>query len=187
MTKNFFKKAQQVIDKYWKQAKIFKNFGQCWELMKFEIRNLAISVSNKLSKMNKEKEFQIVGKIMSFSGKMNLPEEEVIELATAQAELDEAHEDKARGAFVRSRRKWLEQGEKCTKYFFNLGKSNFERSSLNKLKINDLKCEDEKQISQFVANFYQGLYGADQLNEDDMDVFLRGIEPETKEREKKKP
>lgn len=55
------------------------------------MRNLAISVSNKLSKINKEKEFQIVGKIMSFSGKTNLSEEEVIELATAQAELDKAN------------------------------------------------------------------------------------------------
>lgn len=148
--------------------------------MKFEIRNLAILVSKKLSKMNKEKEFQIVGKIMNLSGKVNLSEEEVTELTTAQAELDKAYEDKARGAFVRSRRKWLEQGEKCTKYFFNLEKRNFEQSSVSKLRINDVICDDEKQISQFVANFYEGLYGADQLNEDDMDVFLKGIEPETK-------
>ncbi len=46
MTKNL-KKAQEVIDKCWKQAKALNNFGQCWELMKFEIRNLAILVSKK--------------------------------------------------------------------------------------------------------------------------------------------
>lgn len=151
--KEFKKKAQEVIDKYWKQAKILKNFGQWWEQMKFEIRNLAILVSKKLSKMNKEKEFQIVGKIMSLSGRINLSEDEVTELTTAQAELDKAYADKARGAFVRSRRKWLEQGEKCTKYFFNLEKRNFEQSSLSKLRINDLICDDKKQISEFVANF----------------------------------
>ncbi len=130
--------------------------------------------------MNKEKESQIVGKIMNLSGKLNLSEEEVKELTAAQAELNKAYEDKARGAFVRSGRKWLEQGEKCTKYFFNFEKRNFELSSLSKLIINDLICDDEKQISQFVANFYKGLYGADQLDEDDMAVFLKGIEPEIK-------
>ena len=153
--------------------------------MKFEIRNLALLVSNKISKINKESESQMVREIMSSSGKVNLSEEEMKELSTAQAELDEVYQDKARGAFVRCRRKWLEQGQKCTKYFFNLEKQNFELSSLSKLKINDLISDDEKQISQFVTDFYKRLYGADQLDEVDMmklDMaeFLKGIEPDTK-------
>lgn len=39
-----------------------------------------------------------------------------------------------------------------------------------------------KNKSQSLWPISEGLYGADQLNEDDMDRFLKGIEPETKKK-----
>lgn len=67
-------------------------------------------------------------------------------------ELDSIYEDKARGVFIRSRQKWLEEGEKNTKYFYNLEKRNANLiTSLTKLKINDKISEDPKHISSFVA------------------------------------
>lgn len=66
---------------------------------------------------------------------MNPTSAEVEQLAYLQTELDKSYEGRARGAFIRSRRKWLKQGGKCTKYFFDLQKSNYEISSLSKLKI----------------------------------------------------
>lgn len=76
---------------------------------------------------------------------------------------------------LRSRR--LEQGEKCTKYFFNLERRNHEISSLSKLKMNDAICEDEKWLSQYVGSFCEKLYLADPLNKDKMTLFLRTIQP----------
>ena len=110
--------------------------------MKFEARNLAILMSKKISRTNKEKESQMVPEIIRLSSKLNLSAEEMKDLTTAQAELDKIYEEKAKGAFVRSRRRWLEQGEKCTKYFFNLEKRNYEQSSLSKLRVNDEICDN---------------------------------------------
>lgn len=56
----------------------------------------------------------MVTKIIKLSSKINLSEEEMKDLTTAQADLDKISEEKAKGAFVRSRTGWLEQGEKCT-------------------------------------------------------------------------
>ena len=130
----------------------------------------------RIAKAKKERESQIIKKAITLSEKINLSEEEMTELSSLQLELDKIYEEKARGAFIRSRRKWLEQGEKCTKYFFNLEKRNFELSSMCKLKINNLICEDVKGISQYVADFYQKLYAADCENERDMDMFLEDME-----------
>ena len=38
-------------------------------------------------------------------------------LITLQLQQDQIYKDIVRGAFVRSRRKWMEEGEKNTKYF----------------------------------------------------------------------
>lgn len=47
--------------------------------------------------------------------KQNLCQQDKDNLTKLQLELDQIYEDKARGAFVRSRRKWLEEGQKNTK------------------------------------------------------------------------
>lgn len=78
------------------------------------------------------------------------------------------------------RRRWLEQGEKCTKYFFNLEKRNYEQSSLGKLRIYDAICDNEKEISQYVAKFNETLYSAHLAVQDNIDVFLKGLEPGVK-------
>ncbi len=47
------------------------------------------------------------------------------DLENLQKELD-------RGAFVRSRRKWMEEGERNSKYFFNLEKRSAEANLIRK-------------------------------------------------------
>lgn len=73
---------------------------------------------------------------------MKLTEDEAEELAKRQSVLDQIYEEKAKGAFIRSRRKWLEQ-EKAGKkvltllHLLYLEKRNVEMSSVDKLNIND--------------------------------------------------
>lgn len=99
---------------------------------------------------------------------------DLLKLATLQNELDNIYEEKARGAFIRSRQKWMEAGEKNTKYFFGLEKRNREITSVNKLIIDGLTNDIPKDISCFVNQFYSKLYSSkSQLN--DADGFLSNL------------
>ncbi len=71
-----------------------------------------------------------------------------------QSEINQLHEDEARGAFVRSRGKWLEKGEKK----FKRKKSNTELSSFLKLKIYVWISKNANDISDFVKTFYEEPY-----------------------------
>lgn len=99
--------------------------------------------------------------MMKLSGKQILTNEEIKQLASLQLQLDTIYIDKARGAFIRSRQKWMEQGEKNTKYFFNLENRNRELSSIRKLMINNKVCENNKDIAEYVSQFYKTLYTSD--------------------------
>ncbi len=111
---------------------------------------------------------------MELSSKNNLTSQELLNLSSLQIELDTLYEEKARGAFTRSRQTWLEQGEKNTKYVFNLEKRSVEMSSLNNLLINNIVSEDQKEISQYVTQFYKHLYDSNSVISD-MDTFLNGL------------
>lgn len=67
--KEFQRETQKLIDKYWRQAKVFNSSAQYWELMKYEVRNLAILMSKKITRTKKERELQMVTKIISLSSK----------------------------------------------------------------------------------------------------------------------
>ncbi len=92
-------------------------------------------------------------------------------LIKLQLELEQIYEYKAKGAFIRSRRKWLEKGESNSKYFFNLERKNGDFSTLKNLKINDSLIVDPKFISNFVVTFYEKLY-AQNNNRDNAAFFL---------------
>jgi len=51
-----------------------------------------------------------------------LTNEDHLNLAKLQNKLDEIYKRKAEGAFIRSRKKWLEEGEQNSAYFFRLEK-----------------------------------------------------------------
>lgn len=171
----FKNNVAKIIEKYWKRACALNEFGHNWELMKFEIRSTAIVIGKTIAKVNKEKEYKLIEEIMKLCSKQNLMNEELKQLAYLQSQLDNIYEEKARGAFIRSRQKWLEHGEKNTKYFFNLEKRNNELSSVRKLMINNKICENNKEIAKYVTQFYTNLYTPEPYDDRKTDLFLNKI------------
>ncbi len=86
--------------------------------------------------------------------KQTLTKEDEDELAKIQSQLDLIYLDLAKGAFICSRAKWLEEGEKKYKLFFlALEKRNLKRNTLSALNINGSSCTDPKKISDSVFPF----------------------------------
>ena len=69
----------------------------------------------------------------------------------------------------RSKVKWIEYGEKPTKYFFNLEKRNCERKVITKL--NSMEGEiitDSRRINEEIENFYKSSLTSNMSQEDHM-------------------
>ena len=74
------------------------------------------------------------------------------------------------GAIVRSKVKWVEEGEKSTKFFYDLEKQNYRKKHIRKLKLeNDVVTIDQKKIDDELESYYSKLYTANinTINEDD--------------------
>ena len=60
---------------------------------------------------------------------------------------------------LRSKCRWIEKGERPTKYFFNLEKQNYRRKTITELRLEDEKILfEENWILNSMEDFYYNLY-----------------------------
>ena len=97
-----------------------------WELIKMELRGLTIPYAKNKAKKGRIKETNIQKRMEELDSLMsNLANMDYIshqlkaEYTTLKEDLCLIYENKAKGAIIRSKTKWIEQGEKPTKYFFD--------------------------------------------------------------------
>lgn len=124
-----------------------------------KIRDRTIGYATKKKKQNKETEQLLEKTIHLLEQKLNLDEREKEELQKAKTELIVLREKKMQGVLLRSRARWIVDGEKVTKYFCALEKRNYVNKQILKLEKQDgLIITDSKDIVVEVNSFYENLY-----------------------------
>lgn len=154
--------------------KIDLNGIQKWEFFKFKIREMGIKRSKEINKNKLATENNIIKAIDSLLSKSNLEEDEKIQLNLLKEELDRLYTDLAKGAYVRSRSKWLEKGEKNSNYFFALEKRNQKRNNISAIKIDDKETQNSADIKRHVENFYKNIY-VSKAQPEACDPFIQSI------------
>ena len=109
-----------------------------WEMLKMEFRSTTISYSTNKSKLVQVREEEVKNRLEVLDhitcNNFNTPgiDPVLIEYDNLKAELQSIYEKKgrSRSAIFRSKCRWVEEGERPTKYFFNL-KKNYNKKTLN--------------------------------------------------------
>ena len=111
-----------------------------WEYLKIKVKDFTISYCSKKSiiykcevKVLEEKLNKIDQCIKQFSTE----HEKELERKKLKLELDQLYDQKSKGYQIRSRAKWVESGERSTKYFLNLEKSRQSSNCIYSLKDNN--------------------------------------------------
>ena len=139
----------------------FDSHGGLWDVIKFKIKDLSIRHGKK---QKKEKSFVkefLLKRIENIKKTPDFINDQTLrtDLFEAEAKLSDIILEETRGAITRSRIQWTEQGERSTKYFFGLEKSNANRKSINTLIDTDNNAlTDQSVISNHIVEFYQNLY-----------------------------
>jgi len=85
------------------------------------------------------------------------------------------YKKKVEGAFIHSKRKWLEEGEQNSHYFFSLERRNFVSNTINKLNIDGVTTDDHTVISQYCSEFFNNLYTSS-YSQVTADAFLNSLQ-----------
>ena len=138
------------------------------ELIKMEIRSITISFAARKAKEFRKQESdlqkrldEIDKSISNICDNQNI-EDKLKEFDKLKNEFNRLYEIKGKGAIFRSKARWVEYGEKPTKYFFNMEKKSYNKKVISELKRSDGKTiVNEQDIMTSIQTFYENLYSSD--------------------------
>ena len=92
-----------------------------------------------------------------------------------EEELDLLYTNKAKGAQVRSRAEWVEQGEKNNKFFLQLERSKQMANTIHCLRIGEKEEASSIDILKEISEFYSNLYKSVSINHEDIESYLNEV------------
>jgi exonuclease III len=127
------------------------------EVLLMEIRGTTISYSSYKKKTRDQLEKSLVEEIERLESQ-NKCDTDIFE--EKKLSLEALRKEKMQGHLIRSRARWVEEGEKPTKYFCNLESRNYINKVLKRVDIEGQDTiYDQFEILDKVKTFYKDLYG----------------------------
>ena len=143
-----------------------------WETMKTIIRGETIKYASRKKRKGKETISKLEQEIEELQSQVTLhPNDNNYsnDLESKRLELENYVSQMTKGSMIRSRARWIEFGEKSTKYFFQMEKRNYNNKVIDALRAsNNYIITDPKLILEEESKFYSNLYHEDPLNPDPM-------------------
>lgn len=148
-----------------------------WEICKIKIKEYTISYCKYKQKLKKDLMKEIEKKIdlkeleliqSNYSHKIQLQKD------TLTNDLHSLVHEQNLGLQIRSRARWIEEGEKSTKYFYSLEKQHITTNNIKLLKKDDGSyTKSESEILEEQHHYYEKLYKKDDITENCIKNYLK--------------
>ena len=165
--KNYTGEICELIPRIREKYESLKDKRLAWELTKMEIRNHTVSLAKRkardafkweseISKQLEELDYKICN-----SDNLSNTDDILNEYESLKIEMQTIYEEKGYMAIFQSKWRWVEKGERPTKYFFNLEKRNYNRKTISELQTDDNEIiKDKDKILETIEKFYEDLYSS---------------------------
>jgi len=145
-----------------------------WELLKIKVKEYSIAYGKKSSRKQMQELKNLQDELNDIDVKMqaNKCEELEIERKLLLHKLEAHYLYKARAAQIRAKARWIEEGEKSTKFFLNLEQQHQKHNTIKKLRSEDKEIDTINEIIEEVVRFYSELYKSKNIEESEMEEYL---------------
>ena len=168
---NYVIALRKNIELYKVKYENVEDKGLKWDLIKMEIRGFTVKYAKTKAIRCKNEEMTLQNKIneLQLSLERNPNNNHAQnELLPAKLRLQKIMHFKTKGAILRSKVRWYEEGERNTRYFYSLENRAQTKKAIDKLKINDnTYIFDQLAILDEQKKLYETIY---QLKESDKDI-----------------
>ena len=134
-----------------------------WERIKESIKEYCITKSKERIKRRGKEISDLAEEITELENSIsNLQENQITDLCQKKARLDELQSERAKSVMFRSKCKWVELGEKNSRYFYALESSNYNSKTITCLMDEEgQEVKNPAEILNMQKEFYSDLYNND--------------------------
>ena len=147
-----------------------------WETCKLEIKSFCVAYGKEKSIRNRNEILDLQNELKQIEYQLiNNPTDAYLSrrLIEIKQKIDIIQTNRTKGAQVRARIKWIEEGEKSTKFFFNLEKSRAKKNTITRLESdNGTILTEQKEVMAQQVSFYKNLCNQNTTVEND-NIFQR--------------
>ena len=158
---NYVKNIKQIIKQSHTELSNYRDSGLIWEIVKLKIRSFSVPYCIKKKKERAKFKKKLESDLENLQAKLdeNNNDNELLEnYNTTKKEMEDIEKENINKLIFRSKARWVEEGEKNTRYFLNLEKKNYLNKVITTLNIDGKIITDPQKISKEQTKFYQNLY-----------------------------
>ncbi len=148
-----------------------------WEVFKFNTQEGGLKMGKARAKMQKE----YINRLQKSIDDLNKRESngdpiDTNEKTKLNEMLNKYYDEKHEGYMIRSKCKWVHEGERSTKFFFNLEKTLQGNNIIKEIKDKDGNLQKtDNAILKECALFYENLFSSKNVSQADIDSYLNTI------------
>ena len=171
----YVQNVKNLIQKVKLETRIM-NKQMRWEVCKYKIKEYSVSYAREKQSRTKRYYMKIEKELKQLYEMLHedISDENIEKIDKLKQELDKWYTIKCKGAYIRSREKWLEEGEKCTKYFIQLEKQRGNKKEIHFVERKGKQIVNNDEILKEIHKFYKNLY-CQSAYETDIDEYLRHV------------
>lgn len=188
--KMYIDNINQLIDMF-KLETTEENAEVRWELLKMKIKNETVQFSKTLAVKRRNNIIEVQNDLNMCESSLAIAPTDVKLIQQREAlkfQLDLYEQDKLKSAQIRSKERWIQEGDKNTKYFLGLEKSRANSKLFSSLELdNGETVNGQFEILQEQRKYYESIYSTKKTHSQELtDVFLQGCNIPTITEEERK-
>ena len=157
----------------------YDSYNGLWDTIKFKIKDFAIKFGAKLKRERNQDKKSLQLEISRIQNSENFMTDDAVrkKLFESEERLNKIINDEVVGIATRARARWVEEGERSTKYFFGLEKYHGKKKEINKLvNSNNEEIFDQNSISDHIVTYYQNVFNTTNPIKNNIDNYMNTLE-----------
>ena len=160
------KKYVNMVKKIIQETQVETSFtNKCllWEFIKCKVRSETMVYSSHKAKLGRKREVELLYRLEKLESQLKSEENDLshTEYYSVKKEWEELCSEKTQGAILRSKAKYVEEGEKNSKYFLNMEKWNYNNKYMKSVMNSEgLTINNPTKILEEQVSFFQNLYSS---------------------------
>ena len=163
---HFCSSIEDLIDTFISFRHVFSSTKELWDALKDDVKRVTVDFSRRRSRERAREKVPLTNRLIALKNRLALGlRSDAQEILVLEASLRAIYDKELEGSKIRSRVKWLEEGELPSRYFFSLERQRHERTLVSSVFNSEgSEVSSLPEIIEVHEKYYDNLFANDEMD-----------------------